>query len=503
MPSNRSADEGTWSGSGVIIKKIAAALGTRGLAVFDFYPPSAISPGDRHGWVDLLGFEDDELPAPQEFFDWVVHQIDPSSLPALRRTWFAFLSGRTESFEMMFRIRHKDGRWLSARGFGQAITRGDDSRLTHGLGAVVDVTQEDETRHQQRNSAAEPNAASRRYEAILASLSCIVFEAEIGGIRFTYVNGFAEDLLGYALPRWYEPGFFLDVVVEPVDRAEVRQALSGDSPGRSRIEVEFRAVTAARERRWLKGLAWLDDDSACSNGMIRGMFLDITESRSLQESEERLMGELDHRAKNLLAVVQSMATLAYSSNISSVEFLDALVRRIQALTRAHDQLAARRWKGVSLRELVAGEVRAFKESARSRVRIEGADLNLKPRVVQTLSLVLHELAANAERHGALSVPDGSVCITWSIVGGGNAKMVHFLWEEKGAPAVMERERSGFGVLIMEHAVTHNLNASGKLEFGPAGVQYRLKVARVELAEDNGDERGEVHDVPGQDSDCRG
>lgn len=501
MPSSKSADGDIWSGSGVIIRKIAAALGTPGLAVFDFYPPSAIGPDDRQGWGDLLGFEDDELPAHQEFFDWVVHQIDPTNLPALRRTWFAFLSGRTEHFEATFRIRHKDGRWLLAKGFGQAMARDGDNRLTHGIGAVVDVTQEDEIRHQRLNSAAEPDVAWRRYGAILASLSCIVFEAEVGGIRFTYVNGFAEDLLGYALPRWYEPGFFLNTVVEPADRAEVRQALSEGLSPRSRIEVEFRAVAANGERRWLKGLAWLDGDGARSIRMIRGMFLDMTESRSLQESEKRLMGEVDHRAKNLLAVVQSMATLAYSSNISSVEFLDALVRRIQALTRAHDQLAARRWKGVSLRELVAGEVRAFNGSARSRVRIEGADLNLKSRAVQTLSLVLHELAANAEKHGALSVPDGSVCITWSIVGGGNTEMVHFLWEEHGAPAVMDRERSGFGALIMEHAVTHNLNASGKLEFGPAGVRYRLKVARVELTEDNGDESGEVHDVPGPDSDC--
>lgn len=501
MPSSKSADGDIWSGSGVIIKKIAAALGTPGLAVFDFYPPSAIGPDDRQGWGDLLGFEDDELPAHQEFFDWVVHQIDPTNLPALRRTWFAFLSGRTEHFEATFRIRHKDGPWLLAKGFGQAMARDGDNRLTHGIGAVVNVTQEDEIRHQRLNSAAEPDVAWRRYGAILASLSCIVFEAEVGGIRFTYVNGFAEDLLGYALPRWYEPGFFLNTVVEPADRAEVRQALSEGLSPRSRIEVEFRAVAANGERRWLKGLAWLDGDGARSIRMIRGMFLDMTESRSLQESEKRLMGEVDHRAKNLLAVVQSMATLAYSSNISSVEFLDALVRRIQALTRAHDQLAARRWKGVSLRELVAGEVRAFNGSARSRVRIEGADLNLKSRAVQTLSLVLHELAANAEKHGALSVPDGSVCITWSIVGGGNTEMVHFLWEEHGAPAVMDRERSGFGALIMEHAVTHNLNASGKLEFGPAGVRYRLKVARVELTEDNGDESGEVHDVPGPDSDC--
>jgi two-component sensor histidine kinase len=255
--------------------------------------------------------------------------------------------------------------------------------------------------------------------------------------------------------------------------------------------VEFRAVTANGERRWLKGLARLDCDDVRSIRMIRGMFLDMTESRSLQESEKRLMGEVDHRAKNLLAVVQSMATLAYTSKTSPAEFLDALVRRIQALTRAHDQLAARRWKGVSLRELVAGEVRAFDSRARSRIRIDGADLNLMPRAVQTLSLVLHELAANAEGHGALSVPDGSVSIFWSSVGGENAEMVHFLWEEHGAPVVMDRERSGFGALIMEHAVTHNLNASGKLEFGPAGVRYRLKVARVELAEDNGDERGEI------------
>jgi two-component sensor histidine kinase len=497
VPSSQSADESIGSSGGVIIKKIAAALGTRSLAVFDFYPPSAIGPDDRHGWADLLGFEDDELPTHQEFIDWVVQRIDPSSLPALRRTWDAFLSGRTEFFDARFRIRCKDGRWLLVKGLGQAITRSGDSRLTHGLGAVVDVTREDELHHPRLNFAAKPDAEWRRYGAILASLSCIAFEAEVSGIRFTYVNGFAEDLLGYTLPRWYEPGFFLNTVVEPADRAKVLQALGEGSPSRSRIKVEFRAVTANGERRWLKGLAWVSNDGAPSIRMIRGMFLDMTESRNLEESEKRLRGEVDHRAKNLLAVVQSMATLAYSSKLSSGEFLEALVRRIQALTRAHDQLAARRWKGVYLRELVAGEVQAFSKSARSRIRIEGVDLNLAPRAVQTLSLVLHELAANAERHGALSVPDGSVSISWSIVGGENTEMVHFLWEEHGAPVVMDRERKGFGTLIMEHAVAHNLNASGKLEFGPAGVRYRLEVARGELAEDYG---GEVHDVRGQDSD---
>jgi two-component sensor histidine kinase len=500
VPSSKSREGGVRSSGGVIIKKIAAALGTRGFAVFDFYPPSAISPDDKQGWADLLGFGVDELPAHQEFFHWVVHRIDPASLSALRRAWRAFISGRTENFDATFQIRHKDGRWLSARGLGQSVARNGDNRLTHGIGAVVDVAQEDVIRHQQLTAAAETDAGWRRYGAIFASLSCIVFGAEVAGIRFTYINGFAEGLLGYAVSRWYEPEFFLNAVVDPADRAKVLQALSEASPTNPRIEVEFRAVTANGKRRWLKGLAQLDRDGTRSGRLIRGMLLDMSESRTLQESEKRLMEEIDHRAKNVLAVVQSMATLAYTSRTSPEGFLDALVRRIQALTRAHDQLAARRWKGVPLRELVAGEVRASDRGARSRIRIEGADLNLKPRAVQTLSLVLHELAFNAERHGALSVPDGSVHIAWSIVGGESTEMVDFRWEEHGAPAVMDRERSGFGALIMEHAVTHNLNASGKLEFGPAGVRYRLKVARAELAEDNGDERGELHDGPGQDSD---
>lgn len=500
MPSSKSADGDVRSGGGVIIKKIAAALGTRGFVVFDFCSPLAIGSDDKQAWADLLGFEVDELPAHQEFFHWVVHQIAPTGFSALRRTWHAFISGQTENFDATFRLRYKDGRWLSARGLGQAMARNGNNRLTHGIGAVVDITQEDGIDHQQLAAAAETDAGWRRYGALLASLSCIVFEAEVGGTRFTYVNGFAQDLLGYAVSRWYESGFFLNAVVEADDRAEVLQALSGGSPPRSRIEVEFRAVTANGERRWLKALAQLDRDGARSVRMIRGMFLDMSESRNLQESEKRLMDEVDHRAKNLLAIVQSMATLAYASRTSPEEFLDALIRRIQALTRAHDQLAARRWKGVSLRELVAGEVRASNRRARSRVRIEGADLNLKPRAVQTLSLVLHELAFNAERHGALSVPDGSVHVAWSIVGGETTEMVDFLWEEHGAPAVMDRERSGFGALIMEHAVTHNLNASGKLEFGPSGVRYRLKVARIELAEDNGEERREIRDGRGQNSD---
>jgi PAS domain-containing protein len=192
------------------------------------------------------------LAAHQEFFDWVAHRIEPTSLSALRRTWRAFIGGRTENFDATFRIRHKDGRWMSERGLGQAMARNGDRRLTHGIGAAVDVTQEDEVRHQ-RVTATETDAAWRRYAAILASLACIVFEAEVGGIRFTYVNGFAEDLLGYALPRWYEPGFFLNMVVDPADRAEVLQALSEGSPPRvphrggiPRGDGERRAAVAER-----------------------------------------------------------------------------------------------------------------------------------------------------------------------------------------------------------------------------------------------------------------
>jgi PAS domain S-box-containing protein len=177
-----------------------------------------------------------------------------------------------------------------------------------------------------------------------------------------------------------------------------------------------------------------------------GTNTDITEQKMTEERQTLLMREIDHRARNALAVAQAIVNLTEADTVEA--YKAAVQGRIDALTRTHSQLAASRWDGADLKAIVAEEIQPFAPTGSSRISMSGKSVRLKPAQAQTLGLILHELATNASRYGALSHADGSLKVSWRE----SDDRVTLNWRELGGQNVMEPGRKGFGTGLLERLI---------------------------------------------------
>jgi PAS domain S-box-containing protein len=198
-------------------------------------------------------------------------------------------------------------------------------------------------------------------------------------------------------------------------------------------------------------------------------FYDITDRQQAEQRQRFLMNELAHRGKNLLAVVQSITSLTLSGPRPVAEAREVLTKRIQALARSQSVFVGDGVEGVPLADIIRLEFEGFSE----RVAAAGPDIMLSPRVAQTFTLVVHELATNATKYGALSVPGGQVAIDWSIAGAGAEARFKFQWREYDGPAVTPPTRRGFGHMVLEKAAAQDFGVLPKIVFAPDGVSYEI------------------------------
>jgi PAS domain S-box-containing protein len=207
---------------------------------------------------------------------------------------------------------------------------------------------------------------------------------------------------------------------------------------------------------------------------ISSMNRDISDRKERERHIEFLMRELSHRSKNLLAVVQAVAGQTARHSQSVEAFQASFADRVQAMSRAQDLLTARNWGGVTIAELAQTQLAPFIERAGSRIAMAGPDLQLNPDIVHGISLALYELATNAAKYGALSVPDGRVTIAWELdAPSANDRRFRMSWRETGGPAVREPERKGFGHIVINQMVAASLRGEVALDFAPDGVAWRL------------------------------
>jgi PAS domain S-box-containing protein len=203
--------------------------------------------------------------------------------------------------------------------------------------------------------------------------------------------------------------------------------------------------------------------------------VDVTERKEGEAHLRLLLRELTHRSKNLLAVIQAMArqTARHAGSIDG--FLTQFSARLQALASSHDLLVRESWYGASLGELVRSQLASYVGLGEGQVAFEGPEIALKPEAAQSLGLALHELAVNARKFGALSVPGGRVSIRWGRNGGGAGNAVELHWLEQFGPKVKARRKRGFGSLVIERNLARSLDAEVNLEFEPDGVRCRIVI----------------------------
>lgn len=190
---------------------------------------------------------------------------------------------------------------------------------------------------------------------------------------------------------------------------------------------------------------------------------DITERRATEEARNLLAREVDHRAKNALAVVEAVVSLTRAE--SKEAFVEAVRGRISALGRAHSLLAQNSWEGGDIAQIVAEETASLGRDG--RIVVSGPSLTLQPRAVQPLGLLLHELATNAVKYGALSKAGGRVDLSWAV---GEAGVLELRWIETGGPLVRAPQTAGFGTTLMSQVVTRQLGGTLDLHWPPGGLQ---------------------------------
>ena len=196
---------------------------------------------------------------------------------------------------------------------------------------------------------------------------------------------------------------------------------------------------------------------------ISATLRDISERKKSEEYEILLKRELSHRVKNSLTVIQSIAHHTLSSTPEPEVFVRAFEGRLQALATAHDILTMANWSGAEFRALARQQLAPFISEDHSRLALDGPSIVVQPETATSLALILHELATNASKYGALSVPTGSVSLAWRVDDFDNLPRLHITWREIGGPLVKPPTRRGFGSQLIERSgvrVQQNYKATG-------------------------------------------
>jgi two-component sensor histidine kinase/PAS domain-containing protein len=244
------------------------------------------------------------------------------------------------------------------------------------------------------------------------------------------------------------------------------------------VEVKLRGERHAKSAFLLSAGPLIDENRANVGSIVT--LTDMTERKRAEEQQTTMVAELNHRVKNILAIVQSVAAQTVRSSGSLDAFADAFAGRLKALAIAHDILTETRWSGIGLRELLAAVLAPYRSADESRVSIFGPAVLVPARLVVPLSMVLHELTTNAAKYGALSTRRGTIDISWQLRDSVD-QAVALIWQERGGPPVKAPTSPGFGMRLIERVVSHDLDGKTEINYDPAGMRCTMAFSVREAA----------------------
>jgi len=293
---------------------------------------------------------------------------------------------------------------------------------------------------------------------------------------------YADGEVYWSSRRWYEyTGLRLecaadgsaDSIHDPAALPAVRQRWGQSLASGEPFEMTFplRNQADGMFRPFLTRIVPIRD----ADGAITRWFASCTDVADQQQYEDHLkllINELNHRVKNTLATVQSMAAQSLRGALDPEEAFARLEGRLLGLSAAHNILTERNWAGATLAEVVERTLAPFVMHAQERVRRAGGEVWLAPQAAVALSLALHELATNAVKYGALSVEAGRVEVFWTVA----ERTLTISWRETGGPAVVRPTRRGFGSRLIEHNLPRELGGATALDFDPGGLVCRISMA---------------------------
>jgi two-component sensor histidine kinase len=198
---------------------------------------------------------------------------------------------------------------------------------------------------------------------------------------------------------------------------------------------------------------------------------EIVRREHAEEQQNLLIGELHHRVKNTLTVVQSLITLSLRSAEDFETFGNSITSRIASLAKTHTLLVDRQWHTVSLRELLTSEYGPYAEG--ERITLDGPEVSLPSQIAVGIGMALHELITNAIKYGSLSVPAGRVSLTWTTQQNGAETKLALTWVESGGPPVAPPKRRGFGTILLERLLGPQIEGAITTDFAPEGLRVRI------------------------------
>ena len=317
--------------------------------------------------------------------------------------------------------------------------------------------------------------AQAHLAAIVASSPSAVMSLSPAGIIRTW-NAAATSLFGYQEA---------EVVARPI------AILAHDGAGGEidKLNASARAGAVVHEDAVLRhkdgrpievsvSVAPMYDDNHNLVG-ISAIISDIGERRARERHIEFLMREVSHRSKNLLAVVQAIAGQTARHSPSVEEFQERFSQRVAAMARSQDLLVSSNWAGATIADLVRLQLAPFTEEMSSRIEVSGPRLELKPDAMHSITLALHELATNAAKYGALSVPDGRVAVDWALSGAQTSEEERFRmsWRECGGPPVAPPTKKGFGHVVISEMVASSLHGHVTLDYAREGLLWAIDAPR--------------------------
>src|SRR6202163_127641 len=266
----------------------------------------------------------------------------------------------------------------------------------------------------------------------------------------------------------------VQALLHPDDIDELRKAIAQFNKGVTSYEAEFRIVRPDGEVRWCVGTAAATVDKGGRVIRVSGVTVDITERKRAEERQSLLAREVDHRAKNALALAQSIVRLTRGDNVKA--YVRAVEGRISALARVHTILSLSSSQGAKLGKLVDEELAPY--AMRDQVAFSGSEVQLRPETAQTLALALHELVTNSAKYGALSTLSGRRSLSWDI----QADHLMLAWEESGGPLVEKPASRGFGTRSVIASIESQLGGKADFEWSAEGLICRLSVPLTQHVE---------------------
>jgi PAS domain S-box-containing protein len=266
----------------------------------------------------------------------------------------------------------------------------------------------------------------------------------------------------------------VQALLHPDDIGELRKAMTQFAKGVTSYETEFRINRPDGETRWCVGTAAATVDKGGRVIRVSGVTVDITERKRAEERQNLLAREVDHRAKNALALAQSIVRLTRGENVKA--YIQAVEGRISALARVHTILSLSSWQGAEIGKLVDQELAPY--STGDQIAFAGSDIQLEPATAQTLALALHELVTNSAKYGALSTLSGRLSIKWDIAD----HVLRMVWEEKDGPLVEKPASRGFGTRSVIASIESQLGGQAEFDWRSEGLICRLSVPLIQGVE---------------------